>query len=52
MIVADDDVFDSIEEPFTILLQDLEPGDHWVSIRVTDDHGNSRYVACTVATGD
>lgn len=51
-IIADDDVFDSIEEPFTILLQDLESGDHWVSIRVTDDSGNSRYVVCTVATGD
>lgn len=52
IIMADDDVFDSPEEPFTIMLQDLDPGDHWVSIRVTDDHGNSRYVACPVTIGD
>lgn len=52
MIMADDDVLDSPEEPFTIVLHDLDPGYHWISIRVTDDHGNSRYVVCTVTTGD
>jgi outer membrane protein assembly factor BamB len=51
-VEADDEVFDSLEEPFTVNLPDLEPGDHWVSIRVTDDHGNSRYVTQSVTAGE
>ena len=52
VIAADDDVFDSLEEPFTVTLQDLDAGDHWVSIRVSDDHGNARYVTCSVTVGN
>ena len=51
-IQADDEVFDSLEEGFTITLQDLEPGDHWIGIRVSDDHGNARYVTQSVTVGE
>jgi outer membrane protein assembly factor BamB len=52
VLTADDEVFDSLEEPFTITLQDLEPGDHWVSIRVSDEHGNARYVTQMITVED
>jgi hypothetical protein len=51
-IAADDDVLDSMEEPFTITLQDLDAGEHWLSIRVSDDHGNARYVTTPVTVGN
>lgn len=52
VVMADDEVFDSLEEGFTITLQDLEPGDHWVGIRVSDSQGNARYLSQSVTVGD
>ncbi|HON67864.1 MAG TPA: hypothetical protein PLS23_15350 [Phycisphaerae bacterium] len=52
VLMADDDVFDSPEERLTIVLQDLEPGDHWLSIRVSDSQGNARYISERVTVGD
>lgn len=52
VLSADDDVFDSLEEPFTVNLQDLEPGDHWLSVRVSDEHGNARYVTQLITVGE
>jgi hypothetical protein len=52
VLIADDEVFDSPEERLTIALQDLEPGDHWLSIRVSDDQGNARYISERVTVGD
>lgn len=49
---ADDDVFDSREEAFTIRIRDLDPGDHWISIRVSDDQGNVRYLSQPVSAGE
>jgi hypothetical protein len=41
--VPDDLVFDTIEESFTILTEDLDPGEHILTIRITDDVGNTTY---------
>lgn len=52
VIMPDDDVFDSLEEQFTITVMDLDPGDHWISIRASDEQGNARYISHKVTVGD
>jgi len=41
--LPDDLVFDTTEESFTILTEELEPGEHILTIRITDDVGNTTY---------
>jgi len=41
--LPDDLVFDTIEESFTILTEELEPGEHILAVKITDDVGNATY---------
>ena len=42
-VIPDDLVFDTTEENFTILVEDLEAGEHVISLRISDDVGNTTY---------
>jgi hypothetical protein len=42
---ADDDIFDSDEESVTFIIEDLEPGEHFVALRIKDKQGNTTYVS-------
>lgn len=41
--LPDDFIFDTTEESFTILTEDLEPGEHVIALRISDDVGNTTY---------
>jgi len=41
--LPDDLVFDTIEESFTLLTEDLEPGEHILTVKISDDVGNTTY---------
>ncbi len=41
--LPDDLVFDTTEESFTILTEELEPGEHILAVRISDDVGNTTY---------
>ncbi len=41
--VPDDAVYDTKNEDFTIVARKLEPGEHIIAIKVTDDVGNTAY---------
>lgn len=41
--VPDDLVFDTTDENFTIVVKDLEAGEHVISVKVTDDVDNATY---------
>jgi len=41
--LPDDLVFDTTEESFTILTDELEPGEHILTVKITDDVGNTTY---------
>ena len=41
--VPDDLVYDTTDEDFTIVIEDLEPGEHIIAVRVSDDVGNTTY---------
>ncbi|UCD50331.1 MAG: hypothetical protein JSW27_22730 [Phycisphaerales bacterium] len=41
--LPDDLVFDTTEESFTILTEELEPGEHILTVRIKDDVGNTTY---------
>jgi hypothetical protein len=41
--VPDDLVYDTTDESFTIIMEDLDPGEHVVAIQVSDDVGNITY---------
>lgn len=41
--LPDDSVFDTTEESFTIMIEDLGPGDHVIAVRVGDNVGNTMY---------
>jgi len=41
--LPDDLVFDTTEESFTILTEELEPGEHILTVRIRDDVGNTTY---------
>jgi len=51
-LAADDDIFDSMSEAATFTINDLEPGEHRIAVRVSDRHFNTTYVAQTVTVGD
>jgi len=42
-LLPDDRVFDTTEESFTLRLENLEPGDHVLTLAVSDSPGNTRY---------
>lgn len=41
--VPDDFVYDTLEEDFTVVVEQLQPGEHIISVKVTDDVGNTTY---------
>ena len=41
--LPDDFVFDTTDESFTIVTEDLEPGEHIVALKIKDDVGNVTY---------
>jgi hypothetical protein len=46
-----DGIFDQPEEQVAISVADLSPGEHQISLRATDDHGNMAYQTVTVSVG-
>jgi outer membrane protein assembly factor BamB len=41
--LPDDFVFDTTDESFTIVTEDLEPGEHVIALKISDDVGNTTY---------
>ncbi len=41
--LPDDLVFDTTDESFTIVTEDLDPGEHVIALRIRDDVGNTTY---------
>jgi hypothetical protein len=41
--LPDDLVFDTLEEDFTITIEDLKAGEHIITVRASDDVGNTTY---------
>ena len=41
--IPDDLVYDTTEEDFTIVIEDLEAGEHIITVKVSDDLGNTTY---------
>jgi hypothetical protein len=41
--IPDDQVYDTMEEDFTIVIEKLQPGGHIITVRVSDDVGNTTY---------
>jgi len=41
--LPDDLVFDTTDEDFTIVIQDLKPGEHIIALKIADDIGNETY---------
>jgi outer membrane protein assembly factor BamB len=41
--LPDDFIFDTTEESFTILTEDLAPGEHVIALKISDDVGNTTY---------
>jgi hypothetical protein len=41
--LPDDLVYDTTDEDFTIVIEDLEAGEHIIAVRVSDDVGNTTY---------
>jgi hypothetical protein len=50
-LAADDGIFDAPEESVTFTIEDLEPGEHRIALRVCDEQGNMRYVTRLVTVG-
>jgi len=48
----DDLVCDTAEEDFTLVLEDLKPGEHVVSVRISDDLGNTTHRSFEVSAED
>jgi hypothetical protein len=41
--VPDDLVYDTTDEDFTIVAEQLDAGEHIIAVRVSDDVGNTTY---------
>jgi len=41
--LPDDLVYDTTDENFTVVIEELEPGEHIIAVRVSDDVGNTTY---------
>ena len=42
-VLPDDFVYDTLEENFTIVIEDLQPGQHVIAVKISDDVGNTAY---------
>ncbi|HEY1686710.1 MAG TPA: hypothetical protein VGG19_18260 [Tepidisphaeraceae bacterium] len=51
MAPSSDSIFDSPAEAIELTLVHLKPGQHQVSIRATDDHGNQSYQSVLITVG-
>ena len=51
MAAADDEIYDAPRERITFTIDDLEPGPHYIAIRVSDEQGNTRYVSQSATVG-
>jgi len=51
-LAALDDIFDSLTELVSFTIDDLEPGEHLIALRVIDRQGNTRYVTQTATISD
>jgi len=49
--MPEDLVYDTMEEEFVILIEDLEAGEHIISVKVSDDVGNTAYKTYEVKIG-
>jgi len=49
--LPDDSVFDTTEEDFTIVIEDLDAGEHVIAVRVGDNVGNTMYKTFDVNIG-
>jgi hypothetical protein len=50
--VPDDLVYDTTEEEFTIVIEDLAPGEHIITVKVSDDIGNTTYKTFEINSKD
>jgi len=50
--VPDDLVYDTTNEDFTIVIEDLKPGEHIISVKAADDVGNTTYKTFDVSIKD
>jgi len=50
-LVSEDEMIDAPVEAFSFELDDLDPGEQIVTVRVTDERGNSTYAARSISTG-
>lgn len=41
--LPDDFVYDTTDESFTIITEELDPGEHIIALKITDDVGNATY---------
>ena len=41
--VPDDLVYDTTDEDFTVVVEDIEPGEHIIAVKIADDVGNTMY---------
>ena len=41
--MPDDLVYDTMKEHFTIVIEEVEPGDHVIAVKISDDVGNTTY---------
>lgn len=51
-LAADDNLFDAPDESVTFTVDDLEPGEHRIALRVADERGNMRYVSRLITVGN
>lgn len=51
-LAALDDIFDSPSESVSFTIENLEPGEHRIALKVIDQRNNSRYVTKTVTIGE
>jgi hypothetical protein len=50
--IPDDGLFDTTDESFSIVTEELETGEHIVSVRIADDVGNATYKTFEVTIAD
>ncbi len=50
-LVSEDEIIDAPVEAFSFEIDDLEPGEQIVTVRVTDERGNTTYLARSIFTG-
>jgi len=51
-LAADDGIFDSPSETATFTIDDLDPGEHRIALKVADDRNNVRYMSRLITIGN